>query len=106
MKKALVFISLMVLTIIFTISAIAQKSSYSGTWKLDRTKSVVPEYTPVLTRITVTMKADSIFTKRYYDIGDGNEYPFDENLPLNGTNVSITIYDMPRKTNVTWSDID
>jgi hypothetical protein len=52
------------------------------------------------------MKADSILTERYYDVGDGQEYPFDENLPLNGSNVSITIYDMPRKTNVTFSDMD
>lgn len=106
MKKALVFVSLMVLTIIFTISAIAQKSSFSGTWKLDRAKSVLPEYTPILTKITVALKADSILTERFYDVGDGQEYPFDENLPLNGTNVSITIYDMPRKANVTWSDKD
>ncbi len=106
MKKALVFISLMVLTIIFSISANAQKSSLSGTWKLDRSKSVLPEYTPILTRINVTMKTDSILTVRFYDIGDGQEYPFDENLPLNGSNVSITIYDMPRKANATWSDTD
>ena len=106
MKKALVFISLMVLTIIFTITAIAQKSSFSGTWKLDRAKSVLPEYTPILTKITIALKTDSLVTERFYDVGDGQEYPFDENLPLNGTNVSITIYDMPRKANVTWSDKD
>jgi len=106
MKKAFVFIPLMVLTIIFTISATAQKSDFSGTWKIDRTKSVLPEYTPILTKITVNLKTDSLVTKRFYDVGDGQEYPFDEKLPLNGTNVSITIYDMPRKANVTWSDKD
>jgi len=86
--------------------AACQKSSFSGTWKLDRTKSVLPEYTPILTQITVNLKADSILTERFYDIGDGQEYPFDENLPLNGSNVSITIYDMPRKANATWSEPD
>jgi hypothetical protein len=106
MKRAFVFIPLMVLTIIFTISATAQKSDFSGTWKIDRTKSVLPEYTPILTKITVNLKTDSLVTKRFYDVGDGQEYPFDEKLPLNGTNVSITIYDMPRKANVTWSDKD
>ena len=106
MKRAFVFIPLMVLTIIFTISANAQKSDFSGTWKIDRTKSVLPEYTPILTKITVNLKTDSLVTKRFYDVGDGQEYPFDEKLPLNGTNVSITIYDMPRKANVTWSDKD
>ena len=106
MKRTFVFIPLMVLTIVFTISATAQKSSFSGSWKLDRTKSVLPEYTPILTKITVNLKTDSLVTKRFYDVGDGQEYPFDEKLPLNGTNVSITIYDMPRKANVTWSDKD
>ena len=106
MKRAFVFIPLMVLTFIFTISASAQKSDFSGTWKIDRTKSVLPEYTPILTKITVNLKTDSLVTKRFYDVGDGQEYPFDEKLPLNGTNVSITIYDMPRKANVTWSDKD
>ena len=107
MKRAFVFIPLMVLTIIFTISATAQKSDFTGTWKLDSAKSVLPEYSSILlTRIIVKLKADSLLTKRFYDVGDGQEYPFDENLPLNGTNVSITIYDMPRKANVTWSDKD
>ena len=105
MKKTFVSISLMVLSIIFTISAAAQKSAFSGTWKLDRAKSVLPEYI-ILTKIIVNLKADSLLTKRFYDVGDGQEYPFDENLPLNGANVSITIYDMPRKANVTWSETD
>ena len=92
---------------VFTIDASAQKSYFTGAWKLDRAKSVLPENSPILlTRIIVNLKADSLLTTRFYDIGDGQEYPFDENLPLNGTNVSITIYDMPRKTNVSWSAKD
>jgi len=106
MKKELIPILMIALSAVFTFNAASQKSTFTGTWKLDRAKSVLPEYTPILTQITVNLKADSILTERYYDIGDGNEYPFDENLPLNGANVSITIYDMPRKTNVTWSDKD
>ncbi|HOB85930.1 MAG TPA: hypothetical protein PLB27_11295 [Bacteroidales bacterium] len=106
MKKILLHISLIAVFTAFAFDASCQKSAFSGTWKLDRTKSVLPEYISVLTQITVKMKADSILTERYYDVGDGQEYPFDENLPLNGSNVSITIYDMPRKTNVTFSDMD
>jgi len=106
MKKILLHISLIAVFTAFAFDASCQKSAFSGTWKLDRTKSVLPEYISVLTQITVKMKADSILTERYYDVGDGQEYPFDENLPLNGSNVSINIYDMPRKANVTWSDKD
>ena len=106
MKKASVFISLMVLIIIFTISATAQKSDFSGKWKLDRQKSPVTENTPILVKISVTLKADSLLTVRTYDIGDGQEYPFDENLSLDNKESKITIYDLPRKARATWSKLD
>ena len=106
MKKILFSVFIIAAFAAFSFDVSAQKSSFSGTWKLDRVKSLLPEYTPILTKITVDLKTDSLLTKRFYDVGDGQEYPFDEKLPLNGTNVSITIYDMPRKANVTWSDKD
>ena len=99
MKRITRLFLLMVVFIPLTFSASGQRDGFSGTWRIDRAKSVIPDYTPVLTQVTVKLSADSINTKRFYDIGDGQEYPFDEKLPLNGTNVSITIYDMPRKAN-------
>ena len=43
-------------------------------------------------------------TERYYDTGDGQEYPFKENVTLDGKEYGITIYDMPRKAKASWSD--
>ena len=106
MKRASVFISLMVLTIIFTISATAQKSDFSGIWKLDRQKSQVSGNTPFLVKISVTLKADSLLTVRTYDVGDGQEYPFTENLSVDNKESSITIYEMPRKARARWSEPD
>lgn len=104
MKRTLFFVALMVISIMFTVDATGQKSVFSGTWKLDRTNSLIPEYTPILTRLTVKIAGDSLLTERFYDIGDGQEYPFTENIKLNGKEFNITIYDMPRKTKANWSD--
>ena len=106
MKRAASFITLMALTITFALTSEGQKEGFSGTWKLDRQKSVLSEYTPLLTKITINIKGDSLLTQRFYDIGDGQEYPFDENISLDGTESKITIYEMPRKARATWSDPD
>jgi len=96
----------MALTITFALTSAGQKASFSGTWKLDRQKSLLAENTPILTKITINIKGDSLLTRRFYDIGDGQEYPFDENLYLDGTESNITIYEMPRKAKASWSDPD
>lgn len=84
----------------------AQRSGFNGKWKYDPAKSVVPEYTPVLTSIEVTVKGDSLLTQRFYDTGEGQIYPFVENLTLDGKEYKITIYDMPRKSKASWSDAE
>jgi len=97
---------IMVLAISSSFVVTAQKSDFNGTWKLDQTKSTLAEYTPVLTRIVVRINGDSLLTERYYDTGDGQEYPFTENLTFDGKEYPITIYDMPRKSKASWSDQD
>jgi len=104
MKRISFFIFLIVLSIITSLTAAGQKSGFSGTWKLDRVKSVLTEYSPALTKITVNIKGDSLLTERFYEAGDGQVYPFNENLSLDGTECKITIYDMPRKTKALWSE--
>jgi hypothetical protein len=94
----------MVLVISSSFIVTAQKADFNGTWKLDRTKSTLAEYTPILTRIEIKINGDSLLTERYYDTGDGQEYPFTENVILDGKEYGITIYDMPRKTKASWSD--
>ena len=106
MKRISFFVFLMVLTITSALTAAGQKSGFSGTWKLDRMKSVLAEYSPVLKKITINIKGDSLLTERFYDTGDGQEYPFNENVTLDGTECKITIYEMPRKTKAVWSEQD
>ncbi len=106
MKKFLLTGLAMLVSIAISYKSPAQKPDFTGNWKLDATKSTLPEYTPVLTRITVSVKGDSLLTVRYYDTGDGQEYPFTENVTLDGKEYSITIYDMPRKTKASASAED
>ncbi|HOW08909.1 MAG TPA: hypothetical protein PLX08_03810 [Bacteroidales bacterium] len=106
MKRVLLIGLAMLLSAGISHRASGQKPDFSGKWKLDATKSNLPEYTPVLTRINVIVKGDSLLTQRFYDTGDGQEYPFVENLTIDGKEYSITIYDMPRKTKATVSGED
>ncbi|NLJ42367.1 MAG: hypothetical protein GX431_01830 [Bacteroidales bacterium] len=106
MKKILLIGLAMLMSIGISYRASAQKPDFNGKWKLDATKSTLPEYTPVLTRINVVVKGDSLLTQRFYDTGDGQEYPFTENVTLDGKEYSITIYDMPRKTKASASSED
>jgi hypothetical protein len=96
----------MAIAISISIQASAQKADFNGNWKLDMTKSTLAEYSPVLVRIDVQIKGDSLLTERYYDTGDGQIYPFTENVTLDGKDYNITIYDMPRKTKASWSEQD
>jgi len=86
------------LTIFSAYNLSAQKADFNGNWKLDMTKSTLPEYTPILIRIEVRISGDSLLTERFYNTGDGQEYPFNENLTLDSKEHNITIYDMPRKS--------
>jgi hypothetical protein len=106
MKKLLFFTLLMAFAIILSNGLYGQKTEFNGTWKLDVTKSILPDYTPVLARIEVNIVGDSLLTERFYDTGDGQEYPFTENLTLDGKEYNIFIYDMPRKSKASWSDQD
>src|SRR5512140_620647 len=106
MKKITFFLILIAFTFASSITVIAQKSDLSGIWKLDRTKSTVSEYFPTLLKINVLVKGDSLLTERTYDTGDGQEYPFTENVPLNGKESAITIYDMPRKSKALWAETE
>ena len=106
MKRIKLFMPVMVLTIFSSFLASAQKADFNGTWRLNPGKSTLAEYTPVLTRINVRITGDSLLTERYYDTGEGQEYPFTENVTLDGKEHSITIYEMPRKTKALWSEND
>lgn len=103
------FRTLVMITVIAVVSSFnlsAQKQDFNGTWKIDRAKSNLSEYYPTMITLTVQVKDNSLSTERIYDTGDGQEYPFTENLTLDGKEYKIVIYEMPRKTKATWSDQD
>lgn len=106
MKRTALIIFTMAFAIVSSIQSSAQKADFNGNWKLDMTKSTLAEYTPVLVGINVQIKGDSLLTERHYDTGDGQIYPFTENLTLDGKEYSITIYEMPRKSKASWAEQD
>jgi hypothetical protein len=64
----------------------------------------VSEYFPTLATITINIDGETLKTERVYEGGDGQEYPFTENLTLDGKEYKITIFDMPRKSKAAWTE--
>ena len=101
-----------ILTILFlaiflpSFNMIAQKADISGEWKLNKEKTVLADNQLFLSRITIQLKSDSLLTTRVYENGNGEEYPFDENLSLDGKECKLVIYEMPRTSIATRSDTD
>jgi hypothetical protein len=106
MKKTVSIIFASLLVIMFPAFLSGQKADFTGTWKLDMSKIPVTGNFPVLIKITISIKGDSLLTERFYNTGDGQEYPFNENLTLDGKENTITVYDMPRKSKATWKEKD
>jgi hypothetical protein len=84
----------------------AQKPDYSGEWKLNKEKSTLTDPQLFLSKITFQVKPDSLFTTRVYENGNGEEYPFEENLSLDGKDCKMVIYEMPRNSKATRSADD
>jgi hypothetical protein len=106
MKKQTIFITILFLVIISVYSASAQKADLTGEWKINREKSVIADNQLLLSKITIQLRSDSILTTRTYESGDGQEYPFDEKISLDGKDNKVVIYDMPRTSTATHSDSD
>ena len=85
---------------------IAQKPDFSGEWKLDKEKTVLADNQLFLSKITIQLKTDSLLTTRVYENSNGEEYPFDENLSLDGKDCRIVIYEMPRTSKASRLDTD
>ena len=84
----------------------AQNPDLSGEWKLNKEKSTVADAQLFLSKITIQVKSDSLFTTRVYENGNGEEYPFEENLSLDGKDCKIVIYEIPRTSKATRSATD
>lgn len=97
---------LMLLFLVSTFCAQAQNNPLTGEWKLNKEKTVLPDSQIFLSKINIQVKGDSLFTTRIYEDTNGQEYPFDENLSLNGKESKIFIYNMPRTAKATLSKAD
>jgi hypothetical protein len=106
MKKQTIFTTILFLILISVFNASAQKADLTGEWKINREKSVITDNQLLLSKITIQLKSDSILTTRVYESGDGQEYPFDEKISLDGKENKVVIYDMPRTSTATHSDSD
>lgn len=96
MKTKSIFGLLSILIFVASFSAQAQNSALTGEWKLNREKTVLADNQLFLSKVTVQLKGDSLLTTRVYENGNGEEYPFEENLTLDGKECKIAIYEMPR----------
>jgi hypothetical protein len=106
MKTKPTFSLLVAVFLITSFNCYAQKPDFAGEWKLNREKTVLADNQLFLSKVTIQIKGDSLFTTRVYENGMGEEYPFDENLTLDGKDCKITIYDMPRTSKAFISDTD
>jgi len=106
MKTKSIICFLLLLAIVPSFSALGQKDVFSGEWKLNREKAVYAENQPFLAAITIKLKSDSVLINRVYENGNGEQYPFDENMSLDGKDTKIVIYDMPRSSKATRSKTD
>lgn len=95
-----------IIMLLTSLSGLAQKPDFSGEWKLNREKTALADNSLFLSGITIKIKADTLFTARVYENSNGEQYPFDENVTLNGSEAKITIYDMPRVTKATGVNAD
>lgn len=100
---------MLIFTLLFVISTFAlqaEEPAFTGEWKLNKGKTVLQGNQIFLSKLTIKVKGDSLLTNRTYENSDGNEYPFTENLCLDGKERKIVIYDMPRTTKATRSNSD
>lgn len=106
MKTKTIYSILFLIILLPASSIIAQKANFSGEWKINKEKSVLADNQLFLSKITIQHKNDSLLTTRVYENGNGDEYPFDEKLSLDGMASKIVIFEMPRTSKATLSDTD
>ena len=106
MKTKTILFAISLLFLLPASTIFSQKPDFSGEWKMNKEKSTLSDNQLFLSKITIQLKSDSLLTTRVYENGNGEEYPFDEKLSLDGKECKITIYDMPRTSTATKSDAD
>jgi hypothetical protein len=98
MKTRHFLLLVIVFSFISALSLQAQQIGFNGAWKLNKEKTTMQGGQIFLSKISVKVAGDSLYTTRTYENTDGQEYPFTENLSLDGKESKIVIYEMPRVT--------
>lgn len=106
MKPKTFFILIILLIITSSVPAPGQNADFSGEWKLNKEKTVLTDNQLFLSKVSIKLRSDSLLTIRVYENGNGEEYPFVENLSLDEKECKIFIYDMPRTTRASRSNTD
>jgi len=101
MKTRLILIATVLVFIVSSLAVSAQNGNFSGEWKLNTEKTVLPSDQLYLLKITIKIDDNKLLTTRTYSNSNGEEYPFEENLTLDGKECKITIYEMPRVSKAT-----
>ena len=87
-----------------TLFASGGNVDFSGEWKLDRENTEFSESPLYLSKITIIQEKNSLQTSRTYMNQYGEQYPFDEEIIVDGEEREILIYEMKRRTAATWSE--
>jgi len=101
-KICIPVLSLFLLSI--TSFASSGNANYSGEWKLDKEKSDLSDSPLYLSKIKITQEENSLQTTRTYMNQNGEQYPFDEVITVDGEEREIMIYEMKRRTSARWSE--
>ena len=94
---------ILIILIVSTTFAKPKSTNFSGMWTLDTDKTININTNLTLIKINITQTKDSLLTSRTYQNDEGENYPFDENLTLDGKEHHIVIYDFPRKASAKWA---
>lgn len=106
MSTKKIFCLVVVLFVVASAFAGNNKNSYSGVWKLNKEKTPPTNSRLFLSQISFTLKGDSLSTVRTYENENGETYPFDEKLTMDGKEYKIEVYNFPRKASAHWSEKD
>lgn len=106
MKTKTITVLVILLVFLTSLTVSAQKLDFSGEWKLNKEKTALTDNSLFLAGITIKIKADTLFTSRVYENANGEQYPFDEIVTLDGKEAKMTIYEMPRVTKASGVNSD
>ncbi len=105
-KKTAVYTAVACITLGTATAVQAQKTDFSGEWKLNEAKSNLGQYTRMVARkMTVNSQKDSLSILRFITSQDGNETTYNEKLAFDGKETESTVFgNSKKKSTLKWSD--